>query len=1226
MAEIALKVASGVALATGNPGAAFALGLASGTVGTVIDNNIFGGSGRNIEGPRLSDLSVQSSSYGKMIPNIYGSARVAGNVIWSLPIKETATTTTVSTGGKGGGGSSQSATEFSYSVTLAIAIGEGVVDEILRFWADSLVINPDDFSGSYRFYRGDSSQLPDPTIESIEGVGNTPAYRNLAYLVIEDFPLEAFGNRIPNFTFEIKRSVENSGLEGRLEDNITGMTLIPGSGEFVYDTKVQSKVEGELVNGSWQQVGTKTRINQTNNDNKANALVALDQLQNTLPNLEWVSVVVTWFGNDLDAGVCTIKPGVEFKTDAITEPDLWSVGSFDRSTALQITLDSNNSPVYGGTPSDNSILNFLTELKNRGYKIMFYPMFFMDTANKPWRGRVTGTATDVANFFTKSGGYNEFINHYINLVVGKVDAFVIGSELIGLTSVNDGGNNFPAVDALVNVAATAKTALGSGVKVTYAADWSEYHHEENGWYNLDKLWASPDIDMVGIDAYFPLTDEPQNGYDVAKVIAGWDSGEGYDWYYSDVNRTVKTNLDAKYAWKNIEWWWKNTHVNPDTNNSPWVAESKPIWFTEYGFPSVDGATNQPNVFYDPSSSESFFPYHSRGRVDFLAQRTGISATESKWKDSTMITQKFIWTWDARPYPFWPDLKSVWSDTGLWETGHWIQGKFGVSSLADILRDICLKSGLLDSQIDVSDISDLVEGYVVTYQQTARSAIEILRKAYFFDVVERDNVLVFLSGNQDSTESINDSKLIDFNEDGSTANITRVKEVDLPQKVDIGYINKSFSYQVGNQKAQRIQTLSQQAKTINLPIVMHNVQAKNIAEITLYKKWMERNIYEFFLSYKYFYLEPGDRIDVTINNAIHKLHILSVAVSRDNVLKLTAISYDTSVFSQFGTGAGQSGNADSDTQISIPAGDTVIKMLDLPALPVESDDNTNMYIAMTGEEAGWKGAGLYRSDDNGQSYGAIYSDNKSSVIGSAIDVLPDGVTNTFDKTSKVKVNIINGELSAVDEISVLNGANVALLGDEIIQFSNATLIKTGQYELSNLLRGRFGTEHETSNHVVGEDFVLLDSALGKISVPNQLINASRLYKAVSVGQSISDVTGVSYVYHGNSLKPYSPVHIKGVRDSGTGDLTISWIRRTRRNNDWNDFTDVPLNEEFEKYEVDILDNSSQVVRTTEVSDSANIVYSSANQIADFGSNQSVVKVNIYQISARIGRGIAGSGSV
>lgn len=53
---------------------------------------------------------------------------------------------------------------------------------------------------------------------------------------------------------------------------------------------------------------------------------------------------------------------------------------------------------------------------------------------------------------------------------------------------------------------------------------------------------------------------------------------------------------------------------------------KPVWFTEFGFPAVDGCANQPNVFYDPSSSESFFPRDSKGRVDLKAQREALTAT------------------------------------------------------------------------------------------------------------------------------------------------------------------------------------------------------------------------------------------------------------------------------------------------------------------------------------------------------------------------------------------------------------------------------------------------------------------------------------------------------------------------------------------------------------------------------------------------------------------------
>src|SRR5690606_8982033 len=114
------------------------------------------------------------------------------------------------------------------------------------------------------------------------------------------------------------------------------------------------------------------------------------------------------------------------------------------------------------------------------------------------------------------------------------------------TKVKDGGDNFPAVEALVDLAADVKDIVGSGVKVSYAADWSEYHHADGGWYNLDPLWASPDIDFIGIDAYFPLTDEPQAGITYEKIIDGWTSGEGYDWYYSDPERTTHVALAPEY--------------------------------------------------------------------------------------------------------------------------------------------------------------------------------------------------------------------------------------------------------------------------------------------------------------------------------------------------------------------------------------------------------------------------------------------------------------------------------------------------------------------------------------------------------------------------------------------------------------------------------------------------------------------------------------------------------
>ena len=134
---------------------------------------------------------------------------------------------------------------------------------------------------------------------------------------------------------------------------------------------------------------------------------------------------------------------------------------------------------------------------------------------------------------------------------------------------------------------------------------------ENGEFRED-LFYRINVVHVAMPPLYRLTSGPQSGYEVQPVIDGWTSGEHYDFYYTDPERTITAPLSPQFAIKNIAWFWSHAHVNPNSTSTGWVPESKKIWFTEYGFPSVDGATNQPNVFYDPMSSGSAFPYHSKG--------------------------------------------------------------------------------------------------------------------------------------------------------------------------------------------------------------------------------------------------------------------------------------------------------------------------------------------------------------------------------------------------------------------------------------------------------------------------------------------------------------------------------------------------------------------------------------------------------------------------------------
>jgi hypothetical protein len=440
---------------------------AGGFLGKIVDNKFF--SKPNVQrGMRLEELSIQTSTYGKMIPILYGKFKISGNVIWAADIKERQQIMRKKLHRSSSffdRANTQEIINYKYYANFSIGLVEGPIEEVERIWANNELLDIKNYT--IRIYKGTEDQMPDSMIESILGKGNTPAYRGLSYIVFENFPLELFGNRLPNFSFEIKKDGANKQGKKSLEQLITSMVVIPGSGEFVYDTQIQYKFSVLVKDKRFLQVGMKAPINMNNKEGKADSLVALDQLQTSCPNLEWVAPVVSWFANDLDIKKASIVPGVEYK-DLIsrTEPDEWEVAGYTRENAYSISYSQKYGLSYGGSINDRSVLRYLEEIQSRNLKIMFYPMFFMDIDNKPWRGRMTGHIDDIFHFFNHPQGYNNFILHYAQLVKGMVDAFIIGSELIGITTITDGNGNFPGVTELIKLASRVKAILGPGVKVT----------------------------------------------------------------------------------------------------------------------------------------------------------------------------------------------------------------------------------------------------------------------------------------------------------------------------------------------------------------------------------------------------------------------------------------------------------------------------------------------------------------------------------------------------------------------------------------------------------------------------------------------------------------------------------------------------------------------------------------------------------------------------------------
>jgi hypothetical protein len=489
MAALVLSVAgAAVGGAVFGPAGAIAGHLVGAIGGAVIDRTLFGGSERNVEGPRLADLDVMASIEGAPIPRVYGRARLAGQVIWATKLEEVISFRSDTEGGKGGPGATTNSTTYSYFANFAVGLCAGPIGRVGRIWADG---KPLDLAGlTYRTYTGSESQTPDPLIVAREGADNAPAYRGLAYIVFERLPLADFGNRIPQLSFELMRPL------GRLEKMTRAVTLIPGTTEFGYEpgTVVRLMGPGQFA---------------AENRHAAHAMsdveAALDDLQGACPNLERVALVVAWFGSDLRADQCALTPKVDSAIKQ-TFPASWEVAGISRNVAPVVSAVGGR-PAYGGTPSDESVTHLIQELRARGLKITLYPFVMMDipagngladpwtgAADQPaypWRGRITcnpapgrpgssdGTAaaaTQIDAFFgvTSGEGYRRMVLHYAQLAAdaGGVDAFLIGSELRGLTRVRSASGVYPAVTRLIELAGDVKTMLPASI-VTYAADWTE---------------------------------------------------------------------------------------------------------------------------------------------------------------------------------------------------------------------------------------------------------------------------------------------------------------------------------------------------------------------------------------------------------------------------------------------------------------------------------------------------------------------------------------------------------------------------------------------------------------------------------------------------------------------------------------------------------------------------------------------------------------------------------
>ena len=313
---------------------------------------------------------------------------------------------------------------------------------------------------------------------------------------------------------------------------VIGVNLLPSTGEFTYDTipylgrrvtePALTSINRYASGGPLAGAGSTTDYT-----------IAINNLQAEFPGCTTVALVVAWFGNSTDIAACQIYPSTTYIGGTFRRRRagriMWRCSGLTQNSPGLIPIpQSGGAFIYGGTPSDQSIVRCIRDLKARGLRVVFYPFILMTAAGQPWRGRIAYNGSDISSAATTAvnnflGGatasdftrdsdnltvayagaptdytYRRMILHYANLcvVAGGVDLFLLGSELRGIETIRgpgwtqagttvSGGTvtwDYPFVAGLVQLptmcaacstrAGLTKDTVNLHNLISYSADWS----------------------------------------------------------------------------------------------------------------------------------------------------------------------------------------------------------------------------------------------------------------------------------------------------------------------------------------------------------------------------------------------------------------------------------------------------------------------------------------------------------------------------------------------------------------------------------------------------------------------------------------------------------------------------------------------------------------------------------------------------------------------------------
>jgi hypothetical protein len=1217
-----------------------------------------------------------SAEEGAALPRVYGSVRISGTLVWATRFEEAKTTSRQ--GGKGG----QKVTEYNYFANFAIAVAEGQISLIRRIWVDGKEL--DQTRCTIRVFSGTANQPVDPLIEAKQGQGNSPAYRDTAYVVFDRFPLDDYGNRIPQFQFEVVRSVNSVARD------LKAVALVPGATEF--------GLSPNLVTSEPSKGKTKS-LNRNCLRSATDWHASMYELQQLCPSLEHVAIVVPWFGADLRAGKCAIKPGVMDRAGH-RESSTWQAGGVSRSKAHLISR-AEKGAAYGGTPCDESVIGAILDAKARGLSVTLYPFIMMDIGSDndlpdpyggarqgayPWRGRITchpapyrpgspnktaAARTEIATFLggamsrdfeTRNNkvrfsgnrddwGYRRFMLHlaHVALCAGGVDTFIVGSELCGLTMVRDQTNGFPFVDGLCELAADLRHVLGPGCKLTYGADWTEYfgHHPQDGsgdvFFHLDPLWAHPAIDAIGIDNYMPLSDWRDEDYSVPNPdgfnspydLGGLQSqiaaGEGFDWYYRSVldrtrrTRTPITDGSGKpwvYRYKDLNSWWSNRHYNRQGG----VESAVPTAWQPRGKPIWLTELGCPAADKGPNQPNVFPDMKSsEGAYPYFSDHGRSDLAQNRF----LRAHFNHWKMASADGMIDPGRLYAWA----WDTRPHPEFPLNRTLWSD--GNNWMTGHWLNGRLSGVPLDELLEAILGDFggAKIDTSGVDGFVSGY---VIEEP------TSARAAIEPLLSLYGVDSFESGNSLTFRSAVRMDVKAPLIEEFVEQEENGPV----VWRMQELAEQPARIEM--AYRDPMLDYQAAMTFAERLDGRGTENIGL--------PG-MIDTAqakslVEEALQKRRAMRRTASFELPWKQIALKPGDQVRISGNTSAPDFVVTSIEDGLTrrvearalprhvrypvrgvLPAasdggrlavrGRPHFELLDLPMWPGVEKPSDQFRIAAFADP--WGGTSVYASPEATDFKQRTLISHRA-VMGELTAPLSAGPSGRVLKAQSLTVRLYDGELSSASLSQVLNGANSALLSApegswEIMQFLDAEEVEGDVWRLSGLLRGQCGTEREAAQpRPSGTPFILVNDALSPAGLKPEETGLELAWRIGASGEDFTDQYFTT-VERAGGLRALQPLEPVHIRSRTEANGDVH-INWVRRGRIDADSWFAPDLPLGEERELYRLEirDAEKLVRSLEV-DKPNWTYDLAQRKSDLGELTSDIDFSVAMISAIVGPGRA-----